>query len=209
MKGTGNIYSGGNVYLAGAVTYNNSANDKLGIAAGGNVVMGDYSTSSTNGGGKFIEKQEVAFNDAQVASGIPAGQRRYYADSTGAVIGTSTITPVAGDTIIGYTPTNNWISYANYSSNVLDNTNGVTQINALVYTSNAIFGINKVGNKQTTINGALVSADIGILIPGLDGHATNYDPANVGLTLNYDSRMADFLSVARNPAKKIVSWKEK
>jgi len=162
------------------------------------------------GGQNFIDQQVVNFNDAEATSGIPAGQRRYYADDKGNVDFSSKGTsPVAGDTIVSFTPTNNWISGNNYESSIFDSTNGITQIDGLVYTSNAIFGINKIGNQQTTINGALVSADTGILITGPQGHDTSFNPANIGLTINYDSRLANFLNVARNPVKKIVSWKEK
>ena len=36
----------------------------------------------------------------------------------------------------------------------------------------------------------------------------DYNPDNVGLTLVYDDRMENFLSVARNPTKRTVSWRE-
>jgi len=84
----------------------------------------------------------------------------------------------------------------------------VTQVDALAYTANAIFGFNKTGDRKMTINGALVSADIGLLIPGPSFLADDYDPDNVGLTLVYDDRMENFLSVARNPTKQTVSWRE-
>lgn len=215
VKGQGNIYAGGNIYVAGAVTYNDATSDKLSLAAGGNVIMGDYRTDkNTNptGGGDFIEKQMKTFNSDMAANtSIPDGEKRYYRASDGSIPkngNPSTVTLTAGDEAYGYTPTDNWISTTDYINDLADNTNGVTQLDALVYTSNAIFGINKVGQKKTTINGALVSADIGILIPGPAGKTQGYDPALIGLTLNYDSRLKDFVSVARNPMKGVTSWKE-
>lgn len=82
------------------------------------------------------------------------------------------------------------------------------QIDALVYTNNAIFGIvNRATtmNGQMQVNGALVCADLGLLVPG------NYNPVGsgswlnvpnspyrIGLRLNYDRRVRDLLNVS-NP----------
>lgn len=216
VQGEGNIYTGGNIYLAGGVVYSNASADKLALAAGGNVVMGDYrpdNVAPTTGGGKFIDKQVKTFNSKMENMGIPAGERRYYKCNDGTICKNGgTITPDPGDKAVGYTPehntTNNWITTTDYVSDLLDLTNGIAQVDALIYTSNAIFGINKVGNRKTIINGALVSADIGILIPGPNGKSKNYDPANIGLTLNYDNRMRNFMFIARDPKKEVVSWRE-
>ncbi|MBI5746724.1 MAG: hypothetical protein HZA13_06965 [Nitrospirae bacterium] len=215
VKGAGNIYTGGNIYLAGAVTYSDASTDKLALAAGGNVVMGDYRPKATasTGGGDFIDKQAKEFNSKTESSGIPSGDRRYYKCSDGTICKNGgTITPAGGDEVVAYTPetytSNKWITTNEYAGSFLDLTTGISQIDTLIYTSNAIFGINKVGQKKTTVNGALVSADIGILIPGPDGHAVNYDPAKIGLTLNYDDRMRNFMFIARNPKKEVVSWRE-
>ncbi|MBI5137938.1 MAG: hypothetical protein HZA24_11475 [Nitrospirae bacterium] len=222
VQGEGSLYAGGNVFVPDSVTYADSAADRLALAAGGNIVMGDYRDTSNSankaeqkvGGGSFIKKELWQFNK-DVQTLYPAGQRRYYAADDGLVYssGSNTITPAAGDTVVTYTPSANaggnpWITTTEYLNNYVNQTTGVTRLDALAYTANGIFGIQRLGTKQMTINGALVSADIGILIPGPDGKSANYDPSNIGLTLNYDSRMSTFLSVARNPAKRVVSWRE-
>ena len=222
VSGEGSVYAGGNVYVPASVTYTNASNDRLGFAAGGNIVVGDYrdtgafkGTPQDTGGGKFIDKQLWQFNSA-VQQTYPAGQRRYYSAPDGLIYssGKNTITPVAGDTVVSYTPSTTagggapWITDTEYINNFADTVNGVTQLDALAYTANGIFANQKAGNKQMTINGALVSADIGMLVPGPDGKSANYDPANTGLTLVYDNRMETFLSVARNPNKRVVSWRE-
>jgi hypothetical protein len=218
VSGEGSIYAGGNVFVAGSVTYSDAGADRLALAAGGNIVMGDYRTTGSGGGsiggGDFIEKQLWQFNK-QVQSTYPPGERRYYAAADGKIYtgGKSIVTPGAGDTVVSYLPSESaggaqWITTGEYTTNYVDNVNGITELDALAYTANGIFGINKVGDKKTTVNGALVSADIGILIPGPNGKNKSYDPNNVGLTLVYDDRMQTFLAVARNPTKTVVSWKE-
>lgn len=223
VQGEGSLYVGGNVYVPDSVTYNNAANDKLAFAAGGNIVIGDYRDTSSFGfssplnvgGGGFIKQEEWEFN-TQVRANYPAGERRYYAAENGKVYtsGTNVITPAAGDVVVKYTPGATagggaqWISTTDYLNNFVDQANGVTQVDALAYTANAIFGFNKTGDRKMTINGALVSADIGLLIPGPSFLADDYDPDNIGLTLVYDDRMENFLSVARNPTKQTLSWRE-
>lgn len=90
---------------------------------------------------------------------------------------------------------------------------GPLQIDALLYTNNAIFGIvnRTVGNSLSTmvgalqVNGALVCADLGVLAPGFknpSGFGTwlNVPGSSylVGLRLNYDKRLKNLLKVA-NP----------
>lgn len=81
------------------------------------------------------------------------------------------------------------------------------QIDSLLYTNNAIFGIvhrSDVMRGQLLINGSLVCADLGILAPGYRngqvGAAGNVpgSPFAVGLQLNYDKRLKDYLTVT-NP----------
>ena len=82
------------------------------------------------------------------------------------------------------------------------------QIDALLYTNNAVFGI---VNRATTmlgqmqVNGAIVCADLGLLVPGLkfpsgNGTAFNVPGSDylIGLRLNYDRRVKGLLNVA-NP----------
>ena len=223
VEGQGSLYAGGNVYVPDSVTYNDASNDKLAFAAGGNIVIGDYRDTSSFGfsspknvgGGGFIKQNEWEFN-TQVKANYPSGERRWYAAENGKVYtsGTTTVTPAAGDIVVKYTPGETagggapWISTTDYLDNFVDKVNGVTQVDALAYTANAIFGMNKYGDEKMTINGALVSADIGLLIPGPSFLGKDYNPDNVGLTLVYDDRMENFLSVARNPTKRTVSWRE-
>ena len=223
VEGQGSLYAGGNVYVPDSVTYNDASNDKLAFAAGGNIVIGDYRDTSSFGfsspknvgGGGFIKQNEWEFN-TQVKANYPSGERRWYAAENGKVYtsGTTTVTPAAGDIVVKYTPGETagggapWISTTDYLNNFVDQVNGVTQVDALAYTANAIFGMNKYGDEKMTINGALVSADIGLLIPGPSFLGKDYNPDNVGLTLVYDDRMENFLSVARNPTKRTVSWRE-
>ena len=223
VEGQGSLYAGGNVYVPDSVTYNDASNDKLALAAGGNIVIGDYRDTSSFGfsspknvgGGGFIKQNEWEFN-TQVKANYPSGERRWYAAENGKVYtsGTTTVTPAAGDIVVKYTPGETagggapWLTTTEYLNNFVDQVNGVTQVDALAYTANAIFGMNKYGDEKMTINGALVSADIGLLIPGPSFLGKDYNPDNVGLTLVYDDRMENFLSVARNPTKRTVSWRE-
>jgi hypothetical protein len=223
VEGQGSLYVGGNVYVPDAVTYSDAANDKLAFAAGGNIVIGDYrdttsfgfSSPQNVGGGGFIKQEEWDFN-TQVKANYPAGERRYYAAEDGKVYtsGTKVVTPAAGDVVVKYTAGATagggapWISTTDYFNNFVNKVDGVTQVDALAYTANAIFGFNKSGDRKMTINGALVSADIGLLIPGPSFLGKDYNPDNVGLTLVYDNRMENFLSVARNPTKQTLTWRE-
>jgi hypothetical protein len=81
------------------------------------------------------------------------------------------------------------------------------QIDGLLYTNNAIFGIvnrNDGMHGQMVINGSLICADLGLLAPGYRngniGAAGNVpgSPYAIGLQLNYDARTRDHLTVT-NP----------
>ncbi|MCB9913650.1 MAG: hypothetical protein H6828_00715 [Planctomycetes bacterium] len=82
------------------------------------------------------------------------------------------------------------------------------QIDGLLYTNNAIFGIVHRGDRmkgQLQINGALVCPDLGVLAPGRKntaGYGTGDNPPDspykVGLRLNYDRRVKGMLNVT-NP----------
>ena len=79
------------------------------------------------------------------------------------------------------------------------------QIDGLLYTNNAIFGIVPRTSKmkgQMVVNGSLVCADLGLLAPGFKnlGGATNVpgSPFAAGLRLNYDRRTRGMLRV-QNP----------
>lgn len=87
------------------------------------------------------------------------------------------------------------------------------QIDSLLYTNNAIFGIvhrNDTMRGQLQVNGAMVAPDLGVLAPGRKytagtGTSTNPpgSPYKVGLRLNYDRRVKDMLNVS-NPNQVII-----
>jgi hypothetical protein len=79
------------------------------------------------------------------------------------------------------------------------------QIDGLLYTNNAIFGIAQRDDPsvkgQIVINGSLVCADLGVLAPGYMGNGANNLPGSPfvpGLRLNYDKRTKGMLNV-KNP----------
>jgi len=80
-------------------------------------------------------------------------------------------------------------------------------IDGLLYTNNSIFTIVHRDERplgQMVVNGALVAADLGVLVPGVrdpHGYLPNHSPLSeyaVGLQLNYDRRVREMLNVA-NP----------
>ncbi len=80
-------------------------------------------------------------------------------------------------------------------------------IDGLLYTNNAIFSIvyrNSDMAGRMTVNGSLVAADVGMLVPGkkdLMHNFPNHSPLSnyaIGLQLNYDQRLKRMLNV-RNP----------
>ena len=87
------------------------------------------------------------------------------------------------------------------------------EIDALLYTNNAIFGIvhrNDGMRGQLQVNGAMVCPDLGVLAPGYKytaGTGTDSNPPGspykIGLRLNYDKRTKDMLNVV-NPNKVII-----
>ncbi len=87
------------------------------------------------------------------------------------------------------------------------------EIDSLLYTNNAIFGIvhrNDTMRGQLQINGAIVAPDLGVLAPGryyAAGVGTSSNPPDspfkVGLRLNYDRRVKDMLNVV-NPNQVII-----
>jgi hypothetical protein len=82
------------------------------------------------------------------------------------------------------------------------------EIDALLYTNNAIFGIVHRDDRMTgqlQVNGALVCPDLGVLAPGRKfprGYGTDTNPPGspykIGLRLNYDKRTKGMLNVV-NP----------
>jgi hypothetical protein len=87
------------------------------------------------------------------------------------------------------------------------------EIDSLLYTNNAIFGIvhrNDTMRGQLQVNGAMICPDLGVLAPGRRNDAGTGTSANppgspykVGLRLNYDRRIKDMLNVT-NPNQVII-----
>lgn len=78
------------------------------------------------------------------------------------------------------------------------------QLDGLLYTSNAIFSIvnrNTAYAGMMVMNGSIVAADLGMLVPGLkdaDSHFPNHSPVGkyaIGLQLNYDERLKNALDI--------------
>lgn len=81
------------------------------------------------------------------------------------------------------------------------------QIDGLVYTNNAIFSIvyrNSAFTGRLVMNGSIVAADVGMLVPGMrdpDNLYPNHSPLSkyaIGLQLNYDQRLRKSLRI-KNP----------
>ncbi len=79
------------------------------------------------------------------------------------------------------------------------------QVDGLMYTNNAIFGIIHRSTKfdgAMNVNGSMICADLGLLAPGVASSKTQGTSANlpgsgykIGLTLNYDARLTDLLDI--------------
>ncbi len=79
------------------------------------------------------------------------------------------------------------------------------QVDGLMYTNNAIFGIIHRSTKfdgAMTVNGSMICADLGLLAPGVASSKTQGTNANlpgsgykIGLTLNFDKRLTDLLDI--------------
>jgi Tfp pilus assembly protein PilX len=79
------------------------------------------------------------------------------------------------------------------------------QIDGLLYSSNAVFALTRKDtntNGTMRLNGAMVSADVGVLVPGTDA-------AGFGLQLNYDQRISTLLKLKDPELVRLVrrAWK--
>ncbi|MBL8858944.1 MAG: hypothetical protein JNL28_10595 [Planctomycetes bacterium] len=130
--------------------------------------------------------------------------------------------PVTGApraTVLSLAPDGDWISeqmletlIENLSVNHVYGT--PMQIDGLLYTNNAIFGVvPRAGpmKGQMVVNGSLVCADLGLLVPGYHSPSTAgtsknvvNSPFAVGLRLNYDKRTKTMLNVT-NPYSVTIS----
>lgn len=115
--------------------------------------------------------------------------------------------------LIEMTPEGGWITDETFKAGIewfADNrTQGQPfQIDGLLYTNNAIMAIvNRFAQYegQMVMNGAMVSADLGVLVPSIKGNQASHAGPNmpnsvfrVGLQLNYDERIRDLIQV-QNP----------
>ncbi len=97
-------------------------------------------------------------------------------------------------TVINLAPTSGWMSESELKRLWIEDENQrkdgqAFQIDALMYTNNALFNMSRRKSKtngQMIVNGSIVAADTGILVPGNGG---------VGLQLNYDQRLKQFLKI--------------
>ncbi len=130
--------------------------------------------------------------------------------------------PVTGEpraVIASLAPADGWISEAMLESAIESleehHTAGTPmQIDGLLYTNNAIFGVvprDGPMKGQLVVNGSLVCPDLGLLAPGHRSVATEGTAANVpnspyavGLRLNYDKRTKTMLNVT-NPYSVTIS----
>ena len=115
--------------------------------------------------------------------------------------------------VLQVTPNGGWIADQVYENAVEAWKDTLTpgsavQIDGLLYTNNAIFGIvhrSDVMDGQLVVNGSLVCSDLGLLAPGKMSTGTQGTDANLpgspfkmGLRLNYDERTKAMLNV-QNP----------
>ncbi len=115
------------------------------------------------------------------------------------------VTPDAGDAVVSLSPAATgagatpWISESTLKQLWINDNDSRTagtpfQIDGMLYSSNAIFALSRTDastDGTMTVNGAMVAADMGVLVPG-----ENAD--GFGLELNYDQRVANMLKI-RNP----------
>lgn len=108
--------------------------------------------------------------------------------------------------------TNGWMKPSIYKQSLEDYENAreqdtPMQIDALLYTNNAILSIvyrDSAFAGMLTMNGSIVAADVGLLVPGkrdLANHYPNHSSLSryaIGLQLNYDQRLKKALRI-KNP----------
>ncbi len=190
IQGQGTIYSGRNTHILGDLKYKNSstwpkpdidptgtdttnnAKDFLGLAAKGNVVIGDYTRNDWKTNvtpylkPSFTKAYEVDPTDNTI------GYTQYYSGGKPYFNGNYT----ANDGGKKADNTNRKFYESSYTDayigTVADSASSIRQIDAVVYTNHAIAG--KVG--AFTMNGSIVSRDEAIIYSG-------------NITMNYDLRV--------------------
>ena len=113
-------------------------------------------------------------------------------------------------TILQITPNGSWLADQVYENATSNWENSLAQgtpfkVDGLMYTNNAILGSIHRGSKfegAMNVNGAMICADLGLLVPGTQSSKTQGTSANlpgspykIGLTLNYDERIKDLLDI--------------
>jgi len=219
VKGQGVIYAGRNIHIVGNLTYNsppvwnkpdtspastatqNESKDMLGLAAKGNIVLGDYTSSSWGSSVKsyikppFVNPYACDSSDASI--GYPATFNGDYTANDGGQ--KMTVTTKNNKTTYGTT------SSKYYESRVGDKViqslaSAITQVDAVLYNNHAIMGT--VGNCK--INGSLVCRDEAIIY-------------STALRMNWDIRLASQSQDGMNffiylplsaVTPRIVSWQE-
>jgi hypothetical protein len=122
---------------------------------------------------------------------------------------------VAGAAVISTQPPSHWISISQLQSlwaeDAVDRPTGdIWNIDGLLYSANGTFMLarrNSDSGGKITIQGALVSGDVGILAAGGNNLLSGGTP---GPYIRYDSRLANFMKVANTPSSGItvirMSW---
>ncbi len=214
VSGQGVIYAGRNVHIVGNIEYknppswpkpesdmetvdsNNSTKDFLGLAAKGNIVIGDYTSSSWNYPQSYLH---------------PPMTRPYKVDPTDAVNGYISYYDGNGDPYFN----GDYVAFDGgkkedgsnrryYESSFRDSTihnlsdyySNITHIDAFMYTNHALTG--RIG--RTEINGGVVARDEAIIYSG-------------SLVINYDVRIKDktfrenFFYLPRDISEpEVLSW---
>jgi Tfp pilus assembly protein PilX len=191
VKGQGTLYSGRNTHIVGNIEYVdspswpkpdidpegtdtvNASKDFLGLAAKGNVVVGDYTDSSWNGCKSYLTPSftvayEVDADDADIGyvSYYQDGKPYFNGDYTASDGGTKT----DGSARRFYES-----SYDNtYFSSIADSYDKINRVDAVAYTNHAFTG--RVKNFE--MNGGIISRDEAIVY-------SNY------IKMNYDVRAKD------------------
>lgn len=185
VHGQGTIYTGRNIHVIGNLTYldppswpkpdvspeasatQNASKDLLGLCAKGNVVLGDYTSSSWNYVRNYLRPPftgpyEVDATDASI------GYVSYYQDGKpyfdGNYVDTDGGTKTDGSARRYYES-----SLSNAQFQALSPTNYISQIDALIYDNHATAG--RIYN--ASFNGAIIARDEAIVFSGWI--VVNYD----------------------------------
>jgi hypothetical protein len=130
---------------------------------------------------------------------------------------------LARGTVVDLAPNNGWLSESQVKQMWIDTIETPAratssfntalkkplQIDALLYSSNAIFTLarklSKV-NGQMTLNGSLIAADTGVLVPGPETGdvTTNNASSTPGLRIHYDQRLSDLVKL-RGSSKLVIT----